>query len=216
MIEAVQPSPDSTHLTDLTYLTDRTTEACHVTLAEQKDLSAEQLAERCQAGCRSSFEKLVEQFEGRIFNFLLRLTGHRQDAEDLTQDTFVKAYQNIHRYQPAYAFAAWLFTIAKRTAFSHFRAAKPTEEIRGDIQTDSQDPSTALAQQDDRRSLWELAKKLKPKQHEALWLRYGEGFSIAEVARIMQTNQIHVKVLLHRARTSLAARLQRDRDQALP
>ena len=183
-----------------------------MTLTDQKDLSPEQLAERCQAGCRTSFERLVEQFESRIFNFLLRLTGNRHDAEDLTQDTFVKAYRNIHRYQPAYAFAAWLFTIAKRTAFSHFRAAKPMEEIRDDVQTDSQDPSTVLEQQDDGRSLWELAKKLKPKQHEALWLRYGEGFSIAEAAQIMKTNQIHVKVLLHRARTSLANRLQRDRN----
>ncbi|MBM3841535.1 MAG: RNA polymerase sigma factor [Verrucomicrobia bacterium] len=215
LVEAVQPSPDSTHLTDLTFLTDPTTDVCPVTLAEQKDVSPEQLAERCQTGCRASFEKLVEQFESQIFNFLLRLTGNRHDAEDLTQDTFVKAYQNIHRYQPAYAFAAWLFTIAKRTAFSHFRAAKPMEEIRSDLQTDSHDPSTALEKQDDSRSLWELAKKLKPKQHEALWLRYGEGFSIAEVARIMKTNQIHVKVLLHRARTALAARLQRDRDQSL-
>ncbi|MBI2950097.1 MAG: RNA polymerase sigma factor [Verrucomicrobia bacterium] len=184
---------------------------CGVTLADQKDPSPEQLAEQCQAGCRSAFEKLVGQFEGRIFNFLLRLTGNRHDAEDLTQDTFVKAYRNIHRYQPAYAFAAWLFTIAKRTAFSHFRASRPAEEIRSDLQADFQDPRTVLEQQDESRSLWDLARRLKPKQHEALWLRYGEGFSIAEVAQIMKTNQIHVKVLLHRARTSLAAFLRRDR-----
>ena len=177
---------------------------------EQEESSPEQLAEQCRAGCRSSFERLVEQYEGRIFSFLLRLTRNRHDAEDLTQETFVKAYRNIHRYQPAYAFATWLFTIAKRTAFSHLRASKPTEEIQCDIQSDGDDPGAMLEKKDERASLWELARKLKPKQHEALWLRYGEGFSIAEVARIMSTNQIHVKVLLHRARTCLARAMRRD------
>lgn len=180
-------------------------------LVEHQEPSPEQLAEQCQAGCRFSFEQLVEQFEGRIFNFLLRLTSNRHDAEDLTQDTFVKAYQNIHRYQPACAsFAAWLFTIAKRTAFSHFRAAKPTEELPGDIPIQSDDPGVLLEKKDERFSLWKLARRLKPKQHEALWLRYGEGFSVAEIAQIMKTNPIHVKVLLHRARNGLAHAVRRD------
>ena len=60
-----------------------------------------------------------------------------------------------------------------------------------------------------RTSIWKVAKKLKPNQYEALWLRYGEGFSISETAEIMNTNQIHVKVLLHRGRKQLAEHLKR-------
>ncbi len=178
-------------------------------------LSPEQLAEKSKTGCRDSFESLVEHFERRIFNFLLQMTRSHHDAEDLTQETFLKAYENLHRYNPAYSFGTWLFTIAKRTAVSHFRAARPTEEIPEDSRAADADPSVVLAEKDERRSLWRLAGALKPKQFEALWLRYGEGFSIAEVARIMRLTQIHVKVLLHRGRHRLANLLARQQGDPL-
>ena len=143
------------------------------------------------------------------------MTRSRHDAEDLTQETFLKAYQNIHRYKPAYSFATWLFTIAKRTAISHFRAARPTEEIPDNSEAADADPSVVLARKDERRSLWQLAETLKPKQSEALRLRYGEGFSVAEVARIMKITRIHVKVLLHRGRQRLAELLARQRRASL-
>lgn len=172
---------------------------------------AEQLAARCQGGCQESFGRLVELYHERIFNFLLRLTGQRQDAEDLTQETFVKAYRGIQRYRLTYAFSAWLFTIARRTAASHWRAAKRFEPLPGEEELAAAvpDPAAESAQLDDRTSLWHQARQLPPKQFEALWLRYGEGFSIAEIARIMRTNQIHVKVLLHRGRGQLAKRLDK-------
>jgi RNA polymerase sigma-70 factor (ECF subfamily) len=179
-----------------------------VTTVDQNETSPEQLAAQCKAGCRDSFEALVEQFEKRIFNFLFQFTGNSHDAEDITQETFLKAYRNIHRYDSAYAFATWLFTIAKRTAISHFRSVKPSEELSNETDADVVDPAAALEAKDEKDSLWKLAKRLKPNQYEALWLRYGEGFSVAETARIMNINQIHVKVLLHRARGHLAKRLR--------
>jgi len=182
---------------------------------ELAPLSPEELAERSKTGCRDSFESLVEHFEQRIFNFLLQMTRSRHDAEDLTQETFLKAYQNLHRYNPAYSFGTWLFTIAKRTAVSHFRAARPTEAIPEDSRAADADPSVVLAEKDERRSLWQLAEALRPKQFEALWLRYGEGFSIAEVARVMRLTQIHVKVLLHRGRQRLAELLVRQQKTSL-
>ncbi len=175
---------------------------------DQTDLSPEKLAVACQAGCLESFERLVSLFEGRIFNFLWRLTGNQHDAEDLTQDTFVKVYRNIQRYQPVFAFSTWLFTIAKRTAYSHLRRSKPAEELAVEDEPDLEDPSVLLQRKDDGNSVWSVARKLKPNQYEALWLRYGEGFSVAETAQIMNTNQIHVKVLLHRGRQHLAKQLQ--------
>jgi RNA polymerase sigma-70 factor (ECF subfamily) len=174
---------------------------------EHNEASPEQLAEQCKAGCRESFEALVEQFEKRIFSFLCQFTGNSHDAEDITQETFLKAYRNIHRYNSTYAFATWLFTIAKRTALSHFRSVKPSEELSNETDAELVDPAAALEAKEEKDSLWKLAKRLKPNQYEALWLRYGEGFSVAETAQIMNTNQIHVKVLLHRARGQLAKRL---------
>ena len=182
-----------------------------MTATEQSELSPEQLAARCQEGCHESFEMLVDQFEERILNFLCQITGNRHDAEDLTQDTFVKVYRNIHRYRPAFAFSTWLYTIAKRTAFSHLRrSSKPSEELSAEKEPDLDDPSVLLERKDQHVSIWKIAKKLKPNQYEVLWLRYGEGFSVAETAKIMNTNQIHVKVLLHRGRNQLAKHLKRN------
>ena len=78
-----------------------------------------------------------------------------------------------------------------------------------DTEENAEDPSVLLERKDEESSIWKLARTLKPNQYTALWLRYGEGFSTAETARIMKTNQIHVKVLLHRARGHLAKSLKR-------
>ena len=176
--------------------------------ADQPELSAEQLAERGQAGNLDAFEQLVLRFEARIFNFLHQFTRNRHDAEDLTQVTFLKAYRNLHQYRPSLAFAPWLFSIARHTAASHFRSAESFEELPADGDIVEENPASRLAGKDEAAALWGLTQALKPKQREALWLHYGEGFSVAETARVMHTSSIHVKVLLHRGRAALAKLLR--------
>jgi RNA polymerase sigma-70 factor (ECF subfamily) len=169
--------------------------------------TAEGLAELCQGGSLAAFDQLVGLFEDRIFNFLCRLTPNREDAKDLTQDTFLKAYRNLAGYTPGRLFAPWLFTIARRTAASHFHSARQFQELGDETGADPENPAGVLEEKDARASLWKATQSLKPKQREVLWLRYGEEFSIAEIARVMSSNQIYVKVLLHRARASLGKRL---------
>jgi RNA polymerase sigma-70 factor (ECF subfamily) len=162
------------------------------------------LAQRSQAGCLESFEGLVLRYENHIFNFLRQFTRNEQDAEDLTQETFVKAYRNIHRYRPSFAFAPWLFTIARRSAASHYRRTHQFEELPVDTEAGEENPARVLENKDDQKALWKMVRMLKPKQTEAVWLHYAEGFSIVEIAQIMQTNRVYVKVLLHRARSNLS------------
>lgn len=173
----------------------------------QGDLGVEELADRSREGCRASFEALVGHFEKRIFQFLYQMTRNQHDAEDLTQVTFLKAFQNIHRYQSNRAFGAWLFTIAKRTALNHFRDSHPAEELGPEIPAATENPSRLLEIEDARSGLWKIARTLKPEQYEALWLRYAEGFSISEISRIMRCNSLRVRVLLHRSRAALARKL---------
>jgi RNA polymerase sigma factor (sigma-70 family) len=166
--------------------------------------TSERLAQLSQAGCADSFEELVSRFETQIFNFLRQFTRNVHDAEDLTQETFVKAYRNLPRYKPTLGFAPWLFTIARRTAASHFRALRQFEELPPEKEGSEETPATALEQKDETSLLWKVVRSLKARQAEAIWLRYAEGFSVEEIARIMQTNRVYVKVLLHRARTNLS------------
>ena len=163
-----------------------------------------QLVEKSKAGCLASFEQIVRMHEKAIFNYLLQLTRNSHDAEDVAQETFVKAFQNLERFDEKYRFSTWLFTIAKRTAISHYRRSRdhePLEDFSDLASADTRDYS-------DSGDLWLLARRLKPKLFEALWLHYGEGFDVREVARIMGSNSIYVKVLLHRARNELKKKLK--------
>jgi len=174
---------------------------------EEAELTSEQLAQRSKAGCLDAFEQLVRRYEGRIFGFFRQFTGNHHDAEDLTQETFVKAHRNLHRYDPSRLFAPWLFTIARRTGASYFRSERAFEELHAPEESSEETPATTLEHKDERASIWKLVRTLKPKHAQVIWLRYAEGFSIAETAGIMRTNQIHVKVMLHRARSQLSRML---------
>ncbi|MGA2541312.1 MAG: sigma-70 family RNA polymerase sigma factor [Verrucomicrobiota bacterium] len=179
----------------------------HVNASNQPELSPEELARLSAQGSVASFEQIVLRFQSQVFNFLHVFTRQRQDAEDLTQETFCKAWLGLHRYNPSLSFAPWLFAIARHTAASHFRSAEHFDELPPEAGIVEENPANLLASKDEAEALWRLARTLKPRHWEVLWFRYGEGFSVTETARAMRTNEIHVKVLLHRARARLAKRL---------
>ncbi len=147
-------------------------------------------------------------FQGRIYNYLLQIVGNSHDAEDLAQETFVKAFHAINRYDSRYRFSTWLFTIAKNTAISFRRRARPAEPIDTIAETLLMPERESAV---DGEWVWRAARSLKASQFEALWLRYAEGFTIEEAARIMKINRISLKVVLHRARNALAKKLKSDR-----
>jgi RNA polymerase sigma-70 factor, ECF subfamily len=175
--------------------------------SDATSINIHKLAAQASTGSRDAFEQLVEHFERRIFNFLYLMTRNVHDAEDLTQITFLKAYQGIQGYHFPHAFSAWLFTIARRTAFNHFRGARQVEQLDDQTEATLDNPGAILERKDEWAAIWQRAKTLKRNQYEALWLRYGEGFSISETARIMRTNPIRVRVLVHRGRAALASKL---------
>jgi RNA polymerase sigma-70 factor (ECF subfamily) len=179
--------------------------------------TAEELAARAQAGSLPSFIELLGRFEGRIYNFLLRRVRLEADAEDLTQETFLRAWQNIQRYRPKYRFSTWLFTIASRLAVDHHRlkhrhwtgVSAKIQDTRADRATSSEDDPAHLAtMRQDEGSVWSLAAALLTcEQHSALWLRYAEDLTPKEIARVLDRTQIAVRVMLFRARETLAAHL---------
>jgi RNA polymerase sigma-70 factor (ECF subfamily) len=172
-----------------------------------KSSSSEELAWRSREGCQASFAQLVERYAPRLLCFLRRRTGNIHDAEDLVQDTFVRAFENIHRYRKTWRFSTWIFTIAARLAVSHHRKTQTARGISG-IGSNAASPSTILSQREERRSLWSQAMELSENQFQVLWLKYAEDMSIKDIARVMDKTQISVKVLLYRARAGLAQRIQ--------
>lgn len=151
-----------------------------------------------------AFEEIVRRHSRRIYNFLHQFTRHHHDAEDLTQQTFLKAYQNLHRFDCERPLINWLFTIARRTALNHFRAAKKWEEVPDDTPSESPSPANQSENSDAAENLWAHARRiLSQREFEVLWLRFAEELSIEETARIAGLTATHVKVLVYRARQQL-------------
>jgi RNA polymerase sigma-70 factor (ECF subfamily) len=174
-----------------------------------RTLSAEELARRSQEGCRAAFAELVERYGNRLFKFLSYRTNNSHDTEDLVQDAFIKAYENIHRYKDSWRFSTWLFTIAARLANSHFRRSK-TCQFPGENQPDALEPGQRVVVREMQQNLWAKARRLSRNQYQALWLKYGQDMSIKEIAKVLGKTQVNVKVLLYRARVNLAGMLQKE------
>ena len=113
------------------------------------------LAIAAQEGCIESFESLVGQFEKPLYRFLLTKTGNHHQAEDLVQDTFLITYRKLYRFNPAYPFSSWIFTIANRLAISYFRKHKTVQE-ECEIPTDKTPRCEAIAAEISE-TIWEKA-----------------------------------------------------------
>lgn len=174
-----------------------------------QSVSDESLARQSQAGELTSFEELVRRYENRIYSFIFQSCGHDADAREATQDTFVRAFEAIGKFDPARPFAAWLFTIARRKGIDCFRARLPGDGAAVPEETDADDPAELLARREEAQELWRRARASLPDgQFQALWLRYAEDMDIENIARVLGKTQTHVKVLLFRARHKLAAELE--------
>jgi RNA polymerase sigma-70 factor (ECF subfamily) len=172
--------------------------------------TSESLAEQARAGSRSAFAELVARYEAPLFNFLLMRVRTAEDAEELTQDAFLRAWRKLGLYRSEWKFSTWLFTLARHLAASRMRA--PTRASAG-VETAEPacalpDPHGALADTEERANLWSLAARvLTSDQRSALWLRYAEDRSVPEIAQILGRNATAVRVLLFRARATLGRHL---------
>lgn len=169
--------------------------------------TAEELAVLAQRDNVAAFGELVVRFEGRLFNFLLRRVSSRVEAEDLTQEAFVRAWERITSYDPTWRFSTWLFTIASRLAVSEHRRRRPTVVLDSAESVGRCDADLGDAEHAEQggSKLWALARLvLREDQHTALWLRYAEDMTIGEIAKVMGKTQVGVRVALFRARQTLA------------
>jgi RNA polymerase sigma-70 factor (ECF subfamily) len=157
------------------------------------------------AGDIRAFEHLVHTHSRRVYNFLAHLTRHTHDAEDLTQQTFIKAHRHLATFDCERPLINWLLTIARRTALNHFRDTKKWEPaIEEQIVSHEPSPARVLEQTERADDLWARARRiLSEREFEVLWLRFAEDMSVEETARITGLTKIHVKVLVHRARQRL-------------
>jgi RNA polymerase sigma-70 factor, ECF subfamily len=181
-----------------------------------RGLADEELAVQIQQGCRPAFEELVDRYGPRLLRFLVRRAGSLHDAEDLVQETFVRVHCYISRYRPDYGFSTWLYTIASRLASNHRRRARVSPACTNREAPIDPSPLDQVCQREDSANLWRIAKTLAEGQHEVLWLRYAEAMTIQEIARVTRRSQVHVRVLLFRARLGMARKIQAAEEGSCP
>ncbi len=177
--------------------------------------AAEDLVRRARGGSSAAFGELVARYESPLFNFLLRRTSSVEDAEEIAQDAFVRAWQKLDSYDARWSFSTWLFTLARRLASTRRRSTSPSggPSVQGDEALAGvpvhADPGVDLARTEERANLWSIADRvLETDQRSALWLRYAEDLTVAEIAEILGRSSVSVRVMLFRARAKLGPYLE--------
>lgn len=173
-------------------------------LAHLDDTECATLARR---GDDKAFSELVKRYQGRIYRFLARLLQSPDDALEMTQDTFLRAYEGLASWRPDAPFKAWLFRIARNGAFDRLRRDKLVAFEPLDDEADMPDLSggpEAHAETAQRYRLLEAALQRLPAEHrEILLLREIEELSYDEIAAVLHLHVGTVKSRIARARAAL-------------
>ena len=152
-----------------------------------------EIVRRVQAGDAEAFGELVNRYSGRIYALALAMVRDAQRAEDVTQETFIRAYEHLGGFRGASAFATWLYRIAYNRAVGECRR-RAYDRI--DAESCAVDEETVVRM---RRAL----ERLRPDERVLVALFYEEERSLAEIAQIMNLTLSNVKVRLHRLRGRL-------------
>ncbi len=183
------------------------------------------LVERAQAGDARAFEALVRRYERWVFTLALRMVGDRDEAEDLAQDVFVKAYTGLPGFRGSSRFSTWLYAIASHHCLNDLasRARRPvTESSLRRVGSDADDPpgpverfadespraDALLERQETVRQVQEALLRLTEDHRLILVLREIQGLSYEEIAEALGVEVGTVRSRLHRARMALRLRLQ--------
>jgi RNA polymerase sigma factor (sigma-70 family) len=169
--------------------------------------SNEELARQAQQGCRASFSELVARFQVPLLHFLQQRTPSWQDAEDITQEVFVRAFRSLAQYRSNWRFSTWIYTIAHRLSINARRRKRPTADSRAleTVTIFKPAPEEEVADADASGQLWRTAAAvLTTRQLTALWLFYIEEMPLAEIAVVVGKSPTAAKGLLFRARRKMA------------
>jgi RNA polymerase sigma-70 factor (ECF subfamily) len=168
------------------------------------------LVDLVRRGHREAFDEIDRRYRGKLCRFLARHTASPEDAEEIAQQTLVKAFQSIDSLRQEDRLAGWLYQIAFRLAVDESRKSMPIQlnmeesVLLVDRRTEESQPII------DSNNLWATAEQvLTPDEYGALWLKYVDGYKIASIAKIMGRTRISVRVLLFRARKKLLPALSR-------
>jgi RNA polymerase sigma-70 factor (ECF subfamily) len=162
----------------------------------------DRLVDRARRRDADAFGRLYELHLDRIYRYIYYRVGSSNEAEDLTEHVFLKAWEAIGRYESrGLPFAAWLYRMAHNAVIDHYRARRPTTSIDEtfDLEDERQNPVASAEALFDREELKVAIGRLNSDQQTVILLRFTEGLSHAEVGKILGKSEGAVRVIQHRA-----------------
>jgi RNA polymerase sigma-70 factor (ECF subfamily) len=171
------------------------------------DLREDLLVDRARRGDADAFGRLYELHLDRIYRYVYYRVGSSNEAEDLTEHVFLKAWEAIGRYESrGLPFGAWLYRMAHNAVIDHYRARRLTTPIDEtlDLEDERQNPVASAEALFDREVLKVAVRRLNADQQTVILLRFTEGLSHAEVGKILGKSEGAVRVIQHRALGAMA------------
>jgi RNA polymerase sigma-70 factor (ECF subfamily) len=161
------------------------------------------IVDAARAGSDAALSELYTLYFPRVYRYILARTGNSYDAEDLTEEVFMKVLEAIERFEWREApFSAWLFRIAHNAVISQRRkdgARGRSAPLTEGLALDSQGPDELVENRLALRDIMDAAQKLPEAQRQVIAFRFGAGLSVAETARAMNKGEGNVKVIQHKA-----------------
>lgn len=168
-------------------------------------------------GNMDAFEQLVSLYRKKLYSFLYKLTLSREDAEEILQEVFIKAYRYLNRYDSRYSFSSWIFKIAVNTYRTEARKRGKSKmgQIPEDLCSAEGYPEDIIERKEEVAELLRLIHDLKEEQRIVLLLKHIKGYTYREVGEILGISPEAAKMRIQRAREILGKRLEVRRRGAL-
>jgi len=181
----------------------------------------DEIIERCLTGDQAAWESIVRMYRRKVFNVAYKFVGRHDQAEDLTQDVFLKLYKSLDTFDRRANFQTWLISVSRNLCIDHYRAVrKERETINRDVDPSDFAPApadtrvdTQLEQRDRVKLLRKALDKLAPTLRTAVMLRDIQELTYQEIADQLHLPEGTVKSRINRGRTELARQIQRLREE---
>ncbi len=157
----------------------------------------------CLNGNSRAFEPLVARYEKVIYNVALRMVSDAQEAEDITQTTFVKAYENLRSFNPKYKFFSWIYRIAVNESLNALSQRKNHERLSEEIAAEDQSPEESLRMREVQVNVQKCLMRLKLEYRVVIVLNYFEDLTYNEISYVLDIPEKTVKSRLFTARQLL-------------
>lgn len=185
------------------------TQILFVFMVETEDHS---IIKKVLEGDVEAFAQIVHRHQQTIFNLALQMTGNEEDARDLTQDIFLRAYLNLDKVDPRFKFFSWLYRLGVNHTINYIRQRKPYERIEDMEIADGQVRSGIADLEAERRNVRKAIRKLKPKYRLLIVMKYYSALSYDQMSSITGIPESRVKSRLFEARLMLRNTLKRSSD----